>query len=193
MKSESKQPIRTYVNGTTYFINGDFNDEMRQAVIWNLEKHIKNLKNKKNAILTFYISSYGGDGYLVQDMISLFEIAKANDIIVRTIVTSHAYSAASMLAIAGTKGERYISEYAEHLAHYGDFDGYRKSTPLQLDRNHEHHKRWVENIIKQYNKYCSIPSLRTKLKDDAFYIPAELCLKWQLADKYFENFEEIND
>lgn len=173
-----------YVNKNTYFINGTFNDEMRSQVIWNLEKHINELKEKKNPILTFYISSHGGNGYLLLDIVSLFERAKANGIIIRTIVTSHAYSAGSMLAIAGTKGERYISEYAEHLAHYGSFDGVTKYTPLQVEREYEHTKRWNDTMIKHYNKYSKIPDIKNKLKDDSFFITAAESIEWGLADKY---------
>jgi ATP-dependent protease ClpP protease subunit len=66
---------------------------MRKDVVWNLEKHINELKDKKNATLTFYISSHGGDGYLLLDLVELFEQAKQHGIVIRTIVTSHAYSA----------------------------------------------------------------------------------------------------
>jgi ATP-dependent protease ClpP protease subunit len=89
-----------------------------------------------------------------------------------------------MLAIAGTIGERYIGKYAEHLAHYGSFGGYRNHTPLQTDRQYEHDKRWANTMIAHYNTYSSIPGIRSKLKDDGFYITAEDAIKWGLADKY---------
>ena len=187
MAKEEKD--RVFVNDKTYFINGVFNDEMRSAVVWQLQKDIVELKNTKNAKLTFYISSNGGDGYLCLDIIALFELAKKNGITVRTVVTSHALSAGSMLAVAGTAGERYIANGAEHLPHYGQFDGGRKTTPLQLDRNYEHSKRWNKYMVEHYSKYAEIPDLEEKLKDDDLWIPANKCIKWKLADKYLDEFD----
>lgn len=180
---------RTFVNGKTYFINGTFNEEMRNEVVWNLEKHINELKHLKDPKLTFYISSHGGDGYLVLDLINLFELAKAQGITIRTVVTSHAYSAGSMLAIAGSEGERYISPQAEHLAHYGTFDGYRKHTPLQSTREHEHNLRWNNTMLKHYQKYTKIPNLKKEIADDGFYIPADKCIEWKVADKYIKELK----
>ena len=184
MSSENKD--RTFVNGNTFFISDTFDDEMRNVVIWNLEKQIEDLKTKKDATITFYISSHGGDGFLVMDMVNLFEYAKSWGIKIRTIVTSHAYSAGSILAIAGTEGERYISRNAEHLAHYGTFDGRRKHTPVQSTREHERNLRWNETMIAHYEKYAKIPNIRKELADDGFYIPADKSIEWKLADKYFE-------
>lgn len=179
---------RVFLNDKTYFINGEFDDEMRNAVVWKLDKHISELKDHKNPELNFYISSHGGDAYLLLDLIDLFEVAKSNGITVKTIVTSHAFSAGSMLAIAGTKGERYIGRRAEHLAHYGQFDGYRRTTPMQNDRQYEYNKRWNDTLLDIYKKYAKIPDLKKHLSDDYFFIPADKCIEWELADRYFEEF-----
>lgn len=174
---------RVFVNDNSYFINGTFDDEMRSAVVWQMDKHINKLKDTKNATLTFHISSHGGDGYLVFDLVDMFERAKRQGITIRTIVTTHAYSAGSILAVAGSDGERYISENAEHLVHYGQFDGYRKTTPLQIERNAAHYKRWTGKIVAHYEKYTTMPDIAEKIKDDDFYVTAKQALRWKLADK----------
>ena len=186
----TKDQSRTFVNDKTYFINGEFDDEMRKDVVWNLEKHINELKDKKSATLTFYISSPGGDANLLLDLVELFEQAKKHGIVIKTIITSHAYSAGSMLAIAGTKGERYIAKYAEHLAHYGQWGGRRFSDPVHMDRENEFYKRWNATMVDFYNKYSKIPDIKEKLSSDGLYITAEESIKWGLADKYTEELSD---
>ena len=176
-----------YRDENRFFITGIFDKDMESATISQLRKEIETQEEKKDGLLEFYISSDGGYAYVLIQLVELMELAKRRGITVRTIVTSHAYSCGSLLAVAGTKGERYISRYAEHLAHYGQFDGYRKSTPLQVERQAEQSKRWTKTILEHYKRYCDIPNLEEQLKDDAFWIPADKAIKWGLADKYTED------
>lgn len=180
---------RVFSDGNKFYITGEFDEEMEKGVIWSLTKKINDLKSQKNAVIELYISSVGGNGYILAHIVELVELAKRNDITVRTIVTSHAYSCGSLLAVTGTKGERYISRYAEHLVHYGQFDGYRKSTPLQIEKDAARWKRWAKLLFEHYQKYSAIPDLTEHLKDDNYWIPADKCIKWGLADKYMDELE----
>lgn len=177
---------RTYVQENRFYIAGEFNTDMETAVIPALRKAIDNQANLKDGSIEFWISSNGGNGLALVQMVELVELAKRKGLTVRTIVASHAYSAGSMLAITGTKGERYISRYADHLPHYGSFDGYRKTTPLQVERHAEHWRHWTGLILDHYRRYADIPDLEKKLRDDDLWVPAEQCIEWGMADKYMD-------
>lgn len=171
-----------------FYILGEFTDEFKENIVVPLTKKINDLSKTRDAKIEIYISSEGGDGFLVTHLIELLELAKAKDIKVATIVTSHAFSAASMLAIAGTEGERYISPMAEHLVHYGQINMGRESTPLQIDRQTDYKKRWFNIVLNHYKKYSNVPNLAEHLKDDNFFINANDCIKYKLADKLIKDF-----
>jgi len=178
---------RVFADENRFYVLGEFDEDLENGLVWALTKKIEELKSKKDASIDVYINSYGGDAYLCLHLVELFEIAKRNDITVRTIVPAVALSAGSMLAVAGTKGERYIAKNAEHLVHYGQFDGSRKTTPLQIDRTSERWKRWTKTLIRHYQTYAEIPDLEEHLKDDDFWIESGKCIKWKLADKYMSD------
>lgn len=177
---------RVFQDGDNFYVLGVFDDEMENGLVWALTAKINELKSKRDASITVYINSPGGSGPLVMHLVGLFEVAKRHNITVRTVVTDMAYSCGSILAVAGSEGERYINRTAEHLVHYGQFDGWRKTTPLQIERGSERWKRWTKTLLGHYEKYAKIPDLAEHMKDDDFFIPADKCIKWGLADKYME-------
>lgn len=170
-----------------FYILGDFRDELKSTIVYPLTEKIDKLSKVKDATIEIYISSNGGDGYLVTHIIELVELAKRKGITVKTIVTSHAFSSGSMLAVVGTKGERYISRMAEHLIHYGTITSGSESTPTQIERNAGFKQRWFKVLLNHYQKYSNIPDLSEHIKDDTFFIPAPQCIKWGLADKYMDD------
>lgn len=175
-----------YVDDNRFYILGEFNDSLRDGLIVPLTKKINDLSRVREASIEIYINSNGGDGYLCMHLVELLELAKRRGITVKTIVPAIALSSGSILAVAGSVGHRYISRSAEHLVHYGQFDGYRKQTPLQIDRGTARWKRWTKTILNHYQKYAAVPDLEEHIKDDDFWIPADKCIKWGLADKFME-------
>jgi ATP-dependent protease ClpP protease subunit len=173
-----------FVDENRFYILGTFTNDLNKTIVVPMTKKIEELSLLRDPVMDVYINSPGGNGYVVMHLIRLFEQAKANGIKVRTIIPSYAYSAGSMLAIAGTLGERYVGETAEHLVHYGYQYGWAETTPLQIDRNAAQKKRWFEQLLNHYKKYSNIPNIEAKVKDDSYFIPAEKCIKWGLADKY---------
>lgn len=178
--------MTTYHDENRFYITGDFNKDMAEGVVPHLRKEIDKQADRANGLIEFYVSSHGGYAFVLIQIVELMELAKRRGVKVRTIVTSHAYSCGSLLAVAGSKGERFISRYAEHLAHYGSFDGYRKTTPLQVERDADAARRWTARILDHYQRYCDIPDLAEQLKDDSFWVPADKAILWGMADKYTE-------
>jgi ATP-dependent protease ClpP protease subunit len=161
-------------------IESELRDEIDRQARWS---------SKGGGLIELYIGSYGGDAHLMFRIVELVELAKRKGVTVRTIVWSHAYSAGSVLAVAGTKGERYIARTAEHLPHYGTFGGYRIKTPQQIDRTSEQYRRWTGHLLAHYKKHANIPDLEEHLKDDMFFIPADKAIEWGLADKYTDEWD----
>lgn len=174
-------------DGNRFYI-GNFDDSLRGIESELRDEIERQARWGKGGMIEFYIGSNGGDAMLLFRIVELVEMAKRRGVVVRTLVLSHAYSAGSVLAVAGTKGERYIARVAEHLPHYGTFGGYRNSTPTQVERTTEHLKRWTEKIVEHYKRHCSIPDLEEHLKDDLFFITAEQAIEWGLADKYTDEW-----
>lgn len=136
----------------------------------------------KNGRIDLWVNSYGGYTHVAQHIIELMETAKRQGTIVRTIVPGLALSAGSLIACAGTPGERYIGKTAEHLLHYGQISGVDQ-TPQQVERSKAYRSRSFKAIVDHYNKYASVPDLSDKISDDGFFVPSKDCIKWGLADK----------
>jgi len=67
--------------------------------------------------VTLMINSFGGDFYAMVGMIAAMEIAKAKKIIVRTVGTGFAGSAAFILLAAGSPGYRYAHRWCTLMSH----------------------------------------------------------------------------
>lgn len=172
--------------GNTFFIN-DVDDSLETDMIVPLIKEIENQSKRSNGRIDIWVNSFGGYAHLAFQIVSLMELAKRNDIVVRTMVNSVAYSAGSIIAIAGTPGERYIDKDAEHLLHLG-YTGSGESTVQQLERNYAQKNGHFKHILNHYNKYADVPDLETHLSDDSFFVNSAKCIKYKLADKYLEKF-----
>jgi len=166
-----------------FFILADFDEELQAGIIIPLTCKIEELAGQRDPVIEIYINSNGGDSSIAMHIIHLLELAQRRGITVRTIVMRDAYSAGSLLAIVGTPGERYISNYGEHLIHYGQSYNPEYRSPLQADRSAARTKRWFGNMLDHYKRYADVPNLEAVIADDNFFIPANKCIRWKLADK----------
>lgn len=177
------------IDGNTFAIF-DFDDNLEQTIVLPMFREIQNQTRYTNGSINLMINSFGGYRHLVFQMISLVEMAKRNNVVVRTIVPDIAYSAGSILAVTGTPGERYIEKTAEHLIHYGQ-TGSAESTPEQVERNYIQKQQGFKKILDHYQKHTNLgrEDLDSLMNDDSAYIPANKCIKWGLADKYLDKFD----
>ena len=184
--------LNTYSNNTVY-IHDFFNDSLA-LILPNIDFIINEQKNKKEGgKIIFDICSNGGYAYILKELLNRVEYAKSQNIIVETIVRSQAYSCGSMLAISGTKGHRYIGEYAEHLVHLGSV-GMRVQNNTELSRINNRLQRHFDFAKNIYKKYANIENLDTKIEDDSWYIYGEDCIKQDMADKFlYENAVDNKD
>lgn len=74
---------------------------------------------EEKPLLNIYINSSGGSVYTLMAILTLVHMAKANGTIIRTFNLAWAASAASIIAISGTRGYRYMAEDALNYIHFG--------------------------------------------------------------------------
>jgi ATP-dependent protease ClpP protease subunit len=175
-------------NEDNLFILNDFDDAMESNIVLDLTLEVQKQMGRTDGQIDLWVNSFGGYAHLVHHIIELIEMAKREGVVVRTVVPSVAFSAGSMVAVAGTEGERYIARDAEHLIHYGRAMGSQEETPKQVERWAAYKARDFKRAITHYQKYTDVPNLDTEMMDDGFFIPANKCIRWGMADKYIDKF-----
>lgn len=180
-----------YHDGRNTFYIGEFDGDMEANLIIPLTLAVKNQAAIKDGHLDLFVNSYGGNAAIAFHIVELIELAKRNDVVVRTMVTSAAYSAGSIIAVAGTPGERYIARDAQHLAHYGSSPSGADETPVQAQRKHDATQTFFKQVASHYKKYCNIPELEENLLEDDWYISSREAIKWKMADKYLDKYKML--
>lgn len=72
-------------------------------------------------VLNVWINSGGGKISVMQSILTLFNMASAKGTIIKTYNIASASSSASMIAISGTPGYRYMAENAYNYIHFGRY------------------------------------------------------------------------
>lgn len=72
-------------------------------------------------VLNVWINSGGGKVLVMQSILTLFNMASAKGTIIKTYNLASASSSASMIAISGTPGYRYMAENAYNYIHFGRY------------------------------------------------------------------------
>lgn len=170
-------------NNNNFYIT-DF-DESLDDLVLEFAEEVEKQAALADGKITIWINSYGGYLSTLVAFLELIEIAKSRGIIIRTVVLDVAFSCGSMLAVAGSPGERYIGKSAEHLIHQGTI-GSVESTQLQVERFTAWKKRNFKRVIDHYKKYANVPNLDNEILDNGWFITSKDCLKYSLADKYTE-------
>ena len=170
------------------FLITEFDESLLTVTVPSVTEEIYNQARYIDGRIDLWITSPGGDWDVLKHLVELVELAKRSGVVVRTIVPSKAYSAGSMLAVAGTKGERYIGKDGEHMVHYG-YMATGESTPLETKRTSDWKNEGWKQIERHYKKYCNIPDLQEHMKNDWGFIKARKCLEYGMADHLMTQLE----
>lgn len=170
--------------GNNFFIYGDFDKSMGKFIIPALHEVINTQKNQRNGTIKFFINSNGGVAYYLLDILTLIEDAKEKQIRIETHAYSATYSAASLLACAGTKEYRFIGPYTEHLCHLGSVGRHYVTNETEVVKIATREKSYFEFVKKAYKKYSSIPNFSEVIHDNCFYIRGQDIISYGLADKF---------
>lgn len=189
-KDWSKELWLNRVEDNMVYIHGDFDTDINVRVLPCLINLIEKESGKKDGKIVFDIDSRGGYADVLKILLTHVEKAKSLGVIVETRCFSKAYSCGSMLAASGTKGHRFIGEFAEHLCHLGS-GGLIAETDKQLDRQSERLKRHFDFVRSLYKKYAKIPNLDNVIADDCYFISGKDIIDFGLADKFYVDCQEI--
>jgi ATP-dependent Clp protease, protease subunit len=104
------------LKNSIHYLSGDITEEnISETIRWII---YENLQKNHNKILTLYISSLGGDLY---SALGLIDIMKNSTVPIRTLGVGPVMSAAFLIFVSGTKGERYAGKNASFMCHqYSD-------------------------------------------------------------------------
>ncbi len=138
-------------------------------------------KTAKTGTIRFYINSHGGWAMYAFNLLSLIERAKAAGITVETYVFGCAFSCGSLLACSGTKGHRFVGEYAKHICHLGAA-GTWAINDIEHERESTNVKAHFETIRDVYRKYAKIKNLEKAIRDDGLSFRGQSIIDNRLAD-----------
>lgn len=122
-----------FLESSTHFLLGEIGEEnINECIKWIV---YENLTTKSNKILTLYINSQGGDLY---EALGLIDVMTASKLPIRTIGYGSVMSAAFLIFVNGSAGERYLAPNAGIMCHqfsstedvgkYHDIKATRKET-----------------------------------------------------------------
>ena len=157
-----------FVQNGDFFICGDVDESLPENIIAPLIKEIHSRKGQVSKDpINFYITSYGGNLKDAFDLISWFDYAKKCGVPIHTYVTSVAFSAASLIAVAGHK--RFGSVRAFHGLHYARGADYAHN-PAMIDRNAENCKWMQAELVKVYKEHTNLKDIDKLLLADNYMI-----------------------
>jgi len=99
------------LENSVHFLSGEITDEnVNECIKWIVYENF----DTREKTLTLYINSTGGDLY---SALALVDIMKSSSHPIRTITIGSAMSAAFLIAVSGTHGERYAGKNASFMCH----------------------------------------------------------------------------
>ena len=166
--------MTSHISGQKVFIN-ELDDSVDALMIEFSELAFA------GADIDIFINSEGGDATRALSLVELIGLAKERGSTVSTLVLSQAHSAGSLVAVAGTKGERYVAQRGLYMLHYGQAEGTANS-PKAMERMFWSNMYHFDTIVRHYQENCNIEDLEEKLREDNFYVSSEAALGWGMAD-----------
>ena len=113
------------------------------------------LKGEKKA--TILICSQGGDGDASRGLVGVMEMIKAGGLVIKTIATGQAASAAFDILIAGTKGERACTETTLLMTHSTSVDARERALSELLEKvDDQILMRYTTLDRKKINAYAKV-------------------------------------
>jgi ATP-dependent Clp protease protease subunit len=167
------------LNAHTHFLIGDIEEEnINNAIKWIV---YENLEVHRPKTLTLYINSSGGDLY---QAFALIDIMQQSNHIIRTIGIGSIMSAAFLIFVSGSKGERYIAPNTGIMCHqFSDgVDAKYHDIKAQMKESEYCNERML-NILKDA---CELPPSKIKSKllpASDVYLTANEMVDMGLADQ----------
>ena len=186
--SESNQTVyKNYMYGENVFILDEITTTNCAFLIGDLTAFLSEKENH-GKLLNVFINSPGGDVNTMMTLLGLFNLARLNDITIKTYVLGCASSAASILAVQGDY--RFMTAVSKHFIHFGQIcDVTTKHS--EIDKIHNQNKEYAEQMQNLYIQSCkgklSKEMLLTLQDDERGYLNAKQCVKYGLCDTIIED------
>lgn len=200
--------LENIMDGNNVFLSTEINQASTNGVIVQLTKWVNALpiiKPSENSgwkiytpyetipndipVLNIWINCCGGKTNLRHSLSTLLNIASARGTIVKTYNLRQASSSASMIAISGTHGYRYMAQNAFNYIHFGN-----KSSEVSHQDEIEYATRDLKNFGQEsLDLYLNRTKLTRKELNKYFttegsgYLTAEQCLDKGLCDWVITN------
>jgi len=161
----------TLLENSVHYLSGDITeDSMAETIKWLI---YENLSYKEPRTLTLYINSTGGDLY---QSFALIDMMRTSQHTIRTIGIGSIMSAAFLIFISGTRGERILGSNTGIMMHQYTDEAHGKHDNLKstIKEGDNCNTRMIE-IIKNN---CDLPinKIRSKLVTpiDSFFTASEM-------------------
>jgi ATP-dependent Clp endopeptidase proteolytic subunit ClpP len=180
VESNVEEKISDYLlSRNIFFISGEIEAKIiEKAIKWILYENMHPAENKK---LTMYINSEGGN---LMDAFALIDVMKLSKCPIRTIAVGSLMSAAFMIFIAGTKGERFISKNTTILSHQFSMEQEGKAHEIQAAMNEV--KFCNERMVSIISECCNMrrDTIEKKLLPPSdVWLTAKDAIRLGVADK----------
>lgn len=167
-KKHSSDHPQNFVRDDCFFITGEIDESIAREITAPLIARINEEKEKViKEPIKIYISSYGGYVKDAFDLITWFDYAKSVGVPIHTYVTSVAFSAASMIAVAGHK--RFGSVRAYHGLHFARGSEYSHN-PEMAQRNADNTKWMQAELVRIYQDHTKLKDIPKLLLADNFMV-----------------------
>lgn len=175
--AEDRISIKLLEN-SIHFLSGDIDEEsIAECIRWIT---YENLSHKEGKTLTLYINSPGGDLY---QAFALIDIMRNSSHPIRTIGIGNVMSAAFLIFVSGTKGERYIAQNTGIMCHqYSDSpEGKHHDLKSSMKEGENCNARMLE-IIKDATGLTASKIKARLLPASDVYLTADEALVLGIAD-----------
>jgi ATP-dependent Clp protease protease subunit len=166
------------LDNSIHFLTGEITEEnVNECIKWLVYENL----DAKEKILTLYVNSTGGDLYQAFALIDIIQSSKHS---VRTIAVGSIMSAAFLIFVAGTKGERYIAANTGIMCHQfsGSVDAKFHDLKAEMKENEMLNQKMV-NILKDATGLTPSKIKAKLLPASDVYLTAQEALDLGIADQ----------
>ena len=134
-------------------------------------------------VIDVFINSPGGGIHTMNSIMTFLNIARSKGAIIRTTITGHTASCASMIAIQGTAGFRIMYNASYNIIHYGNSD-ISVSANGEIDLAAKNEKRYRQSQKEIYKKFTDMTGKEIDecMKTEHHVYSAQECLEKNMCD-----------
>lgn len=169
------------LENSVHFLVGDIDEEnVNECIKWLVYENL----DSRSKTLTLYINSTGGDLYAA---FALIDIINNSTHPVRTIAIGSAMSAAFLIFVSGTRGERYSGKNTSLMCHQfsSSTDGKYHDLKAEVKENELLNQKMID-ILKSATGLAPSVIKKKLLPASDVYLTADEAIELKVADHILE-------